>query len=177
MVAKAKEHGLEIALDFAIQASPDHPWATEHPEWFTIRPDGSIMFAENPPKKYEDIYPINFKSEDWQALWLEIRRIILFWVEHGVLTFRVDNPHTKPTIFWEWLIDEIHCINQNVVFLSEAFTRPKVMKSLAKAGLHAELYLLHMATHDKHELIDYFTELTQTVCRRLHARQSFSKYA
>jgi starch synthase (maltosyl-transferring) len=161
LVAAAKVHGLEIALDFAIQASPDHPWAKEHPEWFTIRPDGSIMYAENPPKKYEDIYPINFNSSDWQGLWQEIRRVILFWVEHGVLIFRVDNPHTKPTIFWEWLIDEIHQVNPGVIFLSEAFTRPKVMKGLAKAGF-TQSYTYFTWRHEKQELIDYFTELTQT---------------
>jgi starch synthase (maltosyl-transferring) len=161
LVHAAKAHGLEIALDLAIQASPDHPWAKEHPDWFTIRPDGSIKFAENPPKKYEDIYPINFQTEAWKSLWLELKRIVLLWVDHGVLTFRVDNPHTKPTIFWEWLIDEVHQVNPNVIFLSEAFTRPKVMRSLAKAGF-AQSYTYFTWRHTKQELIDYFTELTQT---------------
>ena len=161
LVNAARAHGMEIALDLAIQASPDHPWATEHPDWFTIRPDGSIKFAENPPKKYEDIYPINFQTPAWKALWEELKRIVLLWVDHGVLTFRVDNPHTKPTIFWEWLIDEVHQVNPNVIFLSEAFTRPKVMKSLAKAGF-AQSYTYFTWRHGKQELIDYFTELTQT---------------
>jgi starch synthase (maltosyl-transferring) len=161
LVAAARAHGMEIALDLAIQASPDHPWAKEHQDWFTIRPDGSIKFAENPPKKYEDIYPVNFQTEAWKELWLELKRIVLLWVEHGVLTFRVDNPHTKPTIFWEWLIDEVHQVNPNVIFLSEAFTRPKVMKSLAKAGF-SQSYTYFTWRHGKQELIDYFTELTQT---------------
>ncbi|MCC6705399.1 MAG: alpha-1,4-glucan--maltose-1-phosphate maltosyltransferase [Thermomicrobiales bacterium] len=161
LVAAAKAHGLEIALDLAIQASPDHPWVKEHPEWFTIRPDGSIMFAENPPKKYEDIFPVNFSGSDWKGLWEELKRIVLFWVSHGVLTFRVDNPHTKPTIFWEWLIDEVRRVNPNVIFLSEAFTRPKVMKSLAKSGF-SQSYTYFTWRHGKQELIDYFTELTQT---------------
>ena len=161
LVAAAKAYGLEIALDFAVQASPDHPWASEHPDWFTIRPDGSIMYAENPPKKYEDIYPINFSGSDWAGLWHELKRIILFWVEHGVLTFRVDNPHTKPTLFWEWLIEEVHAVDPNVLFLSEAFTRPKIMKSLAKAGF-SQSYTYFTWRHGKQELIDYFTELTQS---------------
>ncbi len=161
LVAAARAYGLEIALDLAIQASPDHPWASEHPEWFTIRADGSIQFAENPPKKYEDIYPINFQNPDWQGLWHEIRRIVLVWVERGVRTFRVDNPHTKPTAFWEWLIDEVHQVDPGVIFLSEAFTRPKVMKSLAKAGF-AQSYTYFTWRTGKAELTEYFTELTQT---------------
>ncbi len=161
LVNAARAHGMEIALDLAIQASPDHPWAKEHPDWFNIRPDGTIKFAENPPKKYEDIYPINFQTPAWKELWEELKRIVLLWVDHGVLTFRVDNPHTKPTIFWEWLIDEVHQINPNVIFLSEAFTRPKVMKSLAKAGV-AQSYTYFTWRHTKQELTDYFTELTQT---------------
>jgi starch synthase (maltosyl-transferring) len=161
LVAAAAEHGMEIALDLAINASPDHPWPKEHPEWFHIRPDGSIRFSENPPKKYEDIYPVNFDSRDWKALWLELKRVVTFWVDLGVKTFRVDNPHTKPIIFWEWLIDEIHEQHPDVIFLSEAFTRPKVMKALAKSGF-AQSYTYFTWRNFKQELTDYFTELTQT---------------
>ncbi len=160
-VEAARGHGLEVALDLAIQASPDHPWVGEHPEWFTIRADGSIKFAENPPKKYQDIYPINFDNRDWWGLWNELKRIVLFWVEQGVMTFRVDNPHTKPTVFWDWLIAEVHKSHPEVIFLSEAFTRPKVMKALAKAGF-AQSYTYFTWRNFKAELIDYFTELTQT---------------
>lgn len=161
LVAAAEGHGLEIALDIAFQASPDHPWAKEHPEWFTIRPDGSIKYAENPPKKYEDIYPINFQNEDWQGLWNELKRVILYWVENGVKTFRVDNPHTKPTAFWEWLITEVHRKHPDVIFLSEAFTRPKVMRALAKAGF-AQSYTYFTWRNFKREIIEYATELTQS---------------
>jgi len=161
LVSRASEHGIEIALDIALQASPDHPWASEHPEWFYIRPDGTIKYAENPPKKYQDIYPLNFDNGDWKNLWLEIRRIIQYWVDQGVKTFRVDNPHTKPTIFWEWLIAEIQDNHPEVVFLSEAFTRPKVMKGLAKAGF-TQSYTYFTWRNFKQELMDYGTELTQT---------------
>ncbi len=161
LVAAASEYGMEIALDVALQASPDHPWVTEHPEWFFIRPDGTIKYAENPPKKYQDIYPINFNNPNWKALWDEIRRIILHWVDNGVKTFRVDNPHTKPTAFWEWLISEVQKEHPDVIFLSEAFTRPKVMKALAKAGF-AQSYTYFTWRNFKQELIEYGTELTQT---------------
>ncbi|HEV2106743.1 MAG TPA: maltotransferase domain-containing protein [Thermomicrobiales bacterium] len=161
LVEVASEHGLEIALDLAIQASPDHPWAKEHPDWFYIRPDGSIKYAENPPKKYEDIYPINFQNPDWQNLWNELKRIVLHWVGLGVKTFRVDNPHTKPTVFWEWLITDVHREHPDVIFLSEAFTRPKVMKALAKAGF-AQSYTYFTWRNFKRELIEYLEELTQT---------------
>lgn len=161
LVEEAEKHGLEIALDLALQASPDHPWVKEHPEWFFIRPDGSIKYAENPPKKYEDIYPLNFNNPDWQGLWNEVYRIVMVWVNHGVKTFRVDNPHTKPTAFWEWLIARVHETNPEVIFLSEAFTRPKVMKSLAKAGF-AQSYTYFTWRNFKHELVEYATELTQT---------------
>ncbi len=160
-VDAAREQGMEVALDLAIQASPDHPWVSEHPEWFSKRPDGSIKYAENPPKKYEDIYPINFDQPEWSGLWHELKRIVLFWIDHGVTTFRVDNPHTKPTAFWEWLIDEVQRTHPETVFLSEAFTRPKVMKSLAKAGF-TQSYTYFTWRNFKQELIDYFTELTQT---------------
>ena len=161
LVAKAAEHGLEIALDIAFQASPDHPWAKEHPEWFNRRPDGSIKYAENPPKKYEDIYPINFQNDDWQALWNELKRVILHWVDLGVKTFRVDNPHTKPTVFWEWLITEVQRDHPDTIFLSEAFTRPKVMSALAKAGF-AQSYTYFTWRNFKQELMEYLLELTQS---------------
>lgn len=161
LVTAADEHGMEIALDLALQASPDHPWVTEHPEWFFIRPDGSIKYAENPPKKYEDIYPLNFNSADWEALWNEVYRVVMVWVEHGVKAFRVDNPHTKPTAFWEWLIGKVHETHPGVIFLSEAFTRPKVMKALAKAGF-AQSYTYFTWRNFKHEIVDYIEELTQT---------------
>ena len=127
-------HGLEIALDIAFQASPDHPYVREHPEWFRHRPDGTIKYAENPPKKYQDIYPINFDSDDWPALWHELKGVFEFWIEHGVKIFRVDNPHTKPFHFWEWALGEISASIPDTIFLSEAFTRPKVMRYLAKVG-------------------------------------------
>ncbi len=161
LVAAARAHGIEIALDFAIQAAPDHPWASTHREWFHIRPDGTIKYAENPPKRYEDIYPINFNSEAWAGLWHEMHRILEIWIERGVKIFRVDNPHTKPTIFWEWLIAGIQRDHPEVIFLSEAFTRPKVMKALAKAGF-TQSYSYFTWRNYKQEIIDYFTELTQT---------------
>ena len=161
LVSRAEEHGMEVALDLAIQASPDHPWVTEHPEWFFIRPDGTIKYAENPPKKYEDIYPVNFNQDHWRELYEEIYRIIMIWVGHGVKSIRVDNPHTKPTAFWEWLIAKVHETHPEVIFLSEAFTRPKVMKALAKAGF-AQSYTYFTWRNYKHELIEYASELTQT---------------
>jgi starch synthase (maltosyl-transferring) len=159
LVEEARQRDMEIALDLAIQASPDHPWAQEHPEWFYRRPDGSIKYAENPPKKYEDIYPMNFGTSEWEALWEELKRIVLFWVDQGVTTFRVDNPHTKPVTFWKWLIREVQTIHPEVVFLSEAFTRPKMMKALAKAGF-TQSYTYFTWRNFKGEIIDYFTELT-----------------
>ena len=173
LVAKAADHGLEIALDIAFQVSPDHPWAKEHPEWFHIRPDGSIKYAENPPKKYEDIYPINFQNDDWQGLWNELKRIILYWVDLGVKTFRVDNPHTKPTVFWEWLITEVHRDHPDVIFLSEAFTRPKVMKALAKAGF-AQSYTYFTWRNFKQEIMEYATELTQSEMKEFYRGNFFT---
>jgi starch synthase (maltosyl-transferring) len=155
---------MEIALDFAINCSPDHPYVREHPEWFYKQPDGSIKYAENPPKKYEDIYPLNFRCEDWPALWAEMKSIILFWAEHGVRIFRVDNPHTKPLPFWEYLIHGVRARYPDVIFLSEAFTRPKMMKALAKAGFH-QSYTYFTWRNSKQELTEYFTELTQTDMR------------
>ena len=160
LVAAAREHGLEIALDFAIQVSPDHPYAQEHPGWFYIRPDGTIMYAENPPKKYQDIYPLNFYGDDWEAQWAEWRDVILHWVEQGVKIFRVDNPHTKPVQFWQWMIREVQKDHPEVVFLSEAFTRPKMMRALAKAGF-TQSYTYFTWRNFKGELAEYFTELTQ----------------
>jgi starch synthase (maltosyl-transferring) len=161
---EVRRRGMEIALDFAINCSPDHPYVREHPEWFYKRPDSSIKYAENPPKKYEDIYPLNFRCEDWPALWAEMKSIILFWAEHGVRIFRVDNPHTKPLPFWEYLINGVRARYPDVIFLSEAFTRPKMMKALAKAGFN-QSYTYFTWRNSKQELTDYFTELTQTDMR------------
>jgi starch synthase (maltosyl-transferring) len=162
--AEVRNRGMEIALDFAINCSPDHPYVREHPEWFYKRPDGSIKYAENPPKKYEDIYPLNFRCEDWQALWEEMKSIILFWADHGVRIFRVDNPHTKPLPFWEYLITEVRSKYPDVLFLAEAFTKPKMMKTLAKSGF-TQSYTYFTWRDSKQELIEYFTELTQTDMR------------
>ena len=161
---EVRRRGMEIALDFAINCSPDHPYVREHPEWFYKRPDGSIKYAENPPKKYEDIYPLNFRCKDWPALWAEMKSIILFWAEHGVRIFRVDNPHTKPLPFWEYLINGVRARYPDVIFLSEAFTRPKMMKALAKAGFH-QSYTYFTWRNSKQELTEYFSELTQTDMR------------
>ncbi|MBF0319623.1 MAG: alpha-1,4-glucan--maltose-1-phosphate maltosyltransferase [Nitrospirae bacterium] len=154
---------MEIALDFAINCSPDHPYVREHPEWFFKRPDGTIKYAENPPKKYEDIYPLNFYAPDeaWKALWEEMKKILTFWIEKGVRIFRVDNPHTKPIPFWQWLITELQRQNPDVVFLSEAFTRPPVMRMLAAVGF-TQSYTYFTWRNFKGEIIDYFTELTQS---------------
>ena len=158
-VRRARTLGLEVALDFAIQASPDHPWVREHPEWFFHRPDGTIKYAENPPKKYQDVYPLNFYGEDPRPAWEEMKRVIDFWIEHGVTTFRVDNPHTKPVRFWEWLIREIQTARPDVIFLAEAFTRPKMMRVLAKAGF-TQSYTYFTWRNEKIELQDYLTEIT-----------------
>jgi starch synthase (maltosyl-transferring) len=160
-VAEAERLGMEVALDYAIQCSPDHPYVREHPDWFYRRPDGSIRYAENPPKKYQDIYPINFYCDDRAALWDELKSIVLFWIGHGVKTFRVDNPHTKPFPFWEWLIREVKAEHPDTVFLAEAFTRPKVMKYLAKAGF-SQSYTYFTWRNTPAELRDYLTELTQS---------------
>jgi starch synthase (maltosyl-transferring) len=160
LVAAAREHGLEIALDYALQCSPDHPWVGEHPEWFHHRPDGTIKHAENPPKTYQDIYPLNFACRDREALWEELRAVLLFWIAQGVRTFRVDNPHTKPIPFWAWLIREVQAVHPDVIFLSEAFTRPKVMQTLAKVGF-TQSYTYFTWRNFKDELQDYVTELTQ----------------
>jgi starch synthase (maltosyl-transferring) len=161
LVKAAQGEGLEIALDFAIQCSPDHPWVREHPEWFHHRPDGSIKYAENPPKKYQDIYPINFGSPAWESLWDALLEVVRFWIDQGVRTFRVDNPHTKPLDFWEWLIREVQDRHPNVIFLSEAFTRPKVMRALAKAGF-TQSYTYFTWRNFKEELTQYLEELTRS---------------
>jgi starch synthase (maltosyl-transferring) len=161
---EVRKRGMEIALDFAINCSPDHPYVREHPDWFYQRPDGSIKFAENPPKKYEDIFPLNFRCEKWAELWAEMVSIVLFWANRGVRTFRVDNPHTKPVAFWEYLITRVREKYPDTVFLSEAFTRPKMMKELAKAGF-SQSYTYFTWRNTKQELTEYLTELTQTDMR------------
>jgi len=160
-VAEARRLNLEVALDYALQCSPDHPWAKEHPDWFFVRPDGSIRYAENPPKKYQDIYPLNFWCADREALWRACRDVVLFWIGHGVQTFRVDNPHTKPFAFWEWLIADVKAAHPAVIFLAEAFTRPKRMKALAKLGF-TQNYTYFTWRNTSWELREYLTELTQT---------------
>jgi starch synthase (maltosyl-transferring) len=159
-VERARELGLEIALDFAIQCSPDHPWVREHPEWFFHRPDGTIKYAENPPKKYEDVYFVNFYGPDPRPLWEALRQIVEFWIGHGVRIFRVDNPHTKPVVFWEWLIRQVQTRHPDVIFLSEAFTRPKMMQVLAKVGF-TQSYTYFTWRNDKEELAAYLSEITR----------------
>lgn len=160
-VRAANAVGLEIALDYALQCSPDHPWLKEHPDWFFLRPDGTIKYAENPPKKYEDIYPMNFWCADHENLWKACRDIFLFWIDHGVKVFRVDNPHTKPMAFWEWCLDSIRRDHPDVIFLSEAFTRPKRMKGLAKLGF-TQSYTYFTWRNTAWELREYLTELCRT---------------
>ena len=164
LVAKAADQGIEIALDIAYQCSPDHPYVKEHPEWFRARPDGTIQYAENPPKKYQDIYPFDFESADWRALWEELESVMLFWIEQGVRIFRVDNPHTKPFAFWEWVLDDIKRQHPDVLFLSEAFTRPKVMYRLAKLGF-TQSYTYFTWRNTKQELTEYLAEITQPAMR------------
>jgi len=164
LLARAKDHGLELALDIAFQCAPDHPYVAAHPEWFRQRPDGTIQYAENPPKKYQDIYPFDFENENWQALWDELKSVFLYWCEQGVRIFRVDNPHTKPFGFWEWVLGEVKRVYPETIFLSEAFTRPKVMYRLAKLGF-TQSYNYFPWRNTKEELIEYFTELTQTEVR------------
>jgi starch synthase (maltosyl-transferring) len=160
LVAATHDHGMELALDIAFQCSPDHPWVTEHPEWFIIRPDGSIQYAENPPKKYQDIYPLNFESPDWRGLWEALRDVFTYWSRRNVRIFRVDNPHTKALPFWEWCIAEIHKKYPDVIFLAEAFTRPHVMYSLAKAGF-TQSYTYFTWRNTRDELREYFEEITK----------------
>ncbi len=160
LVKAAGKHKIELALDIAFQCSPDHPWVKEHPSWFITRPDGSIQYAENPPKKYQDIYPLNFESPDWRGLWEELHSVFTFWIEKGVSVFRVDNPHTKALPFWEWCIAEIHKTHPQAIFLAEAFTRPHVMYSLAKAGF-TQSYTYFTWRTEKEELQTYFEEITK----------------
>lgn len=164
LLDQAKQHQLEIALDIAFQCSPDHPYVREHPEWFKHRPDGTIQYAENPPKKYQDIYPFDFESDSWRALWQEAKSVIEFWMQEGVTIFRVDNPHTKTFPFWEWCIRELKGTNPELIFLSEAFTRPKVKYNLAKLGF-TQSYNYFPWRNTRSELRDYLTELTRPPVR------------
>jgi starch synthase (maltosyl-transferring) len=158
LVADARSLGLEVAIDLAFQCAPDHPWVTKHPEWFRRRPDGSIQYAENPPKKYQDIYPFDFECERWQELWEELLRVVLFWADRGIRIFRVDNPHTKPLPFWEWLIARVRGLHPDAIFLAEAFTRPSVMQYLAKSGF-SQSYSYFTWRNTKPELTAYFESL------------------
>ena len=161
LVSKARGYGIDVALDLAFQCSPDHPYVKEHPQWFHKRPDGTIQYAENPPKKYQDIYPLDFDTEYWRELWEELKSIVFFWIKHGVRIFRVDNPHTKPFAFWNWLITEVKGEYPDIIFLAEAFTRPKIMYRLAKLGF-SQSYTYFTWRNVKWELTQYFNELTQT---------------
>ena len=163
-VKAAAQQKLEVALDIAFQASPDHPYVSAHPSWFRHRPDGTIKYAENPPKKYQDIYPFDFESEDWPALWRELKGVIELWIARGVRIFRVDNPHTKPFQFWEWALGDIRQKHPDAIFLAEAFTRPKIMRHLAKVGF-TQSYSYFTWRNTKTEIEEYFTELTQTEVR------------
>jgi len=164
LVTHAEKHGIEIALDLAYQCAPDHPYVKKHPQWFRWRPDGTVQYAENPPKKYQDVLPINFENEDWKNLWDELKSIIEFWIDKGIKIFRVDNPHTKPFVFWEWLMEEMRKDHPDVLFLSEAFTRPKIMARLAKVGFH-QSYSYFVWRETKAKLEEYLTELTTTELR------------
>lgn len=163
-VEAARNHGLMVALDIAFQCSPDHPWVREHPQWFRHRPDGTIKYAENPPKKYQDIYPLYFECQDWRALWQALADVVFFWIEQGVTVFRVDNPHTKPLRFWGWLIGQVRAVRPDVIFLAEAFTRPAVMYALAKAGFN-QSYTYFTWRNTGHEIKQYLTELTRSEVR------------
>ncbi|MFM2268435.1 MAG: hypothetical protein RL757_1876 [Bacteroidota bacterium] len=167
LIREAKKSGIEIALDLALQCAPDHPYIKSNPEWFVWRPDGTIAYAENPPKKYQDIVPLNFECEDWKNLWDELKSIVEFWVEQGISVFRVDNPHTKPIPFWEWCIAEIHKKSPDVIFLAEAFTRPKIMASLAKVGF-TQGYSYYTWRVTKAEIMEYMNTLTQTESREYY---------
>ena len=161
LIKKANDNGLEIAMDFALQAAPDHPWVKEHPEWFKWRPDGTVQYAENPPKKYQDILPIYWESKDFKNLWNECLDTLLYWIDCGIKVFRVDNPHTKPFYFWNWIISEVKQKHPDVIFLAEAFTAPKIMARLAKEG-YTQSYTYFTWRNSKHEFIEYMNELTQT---------------
>ena len=161
LITKAKELGIEVAMDYALQAAPDHPWVTEHPDWFKWRPDGTVQYAENPPKKYQDILPIYWETKDYKNLWQECLDTLFYWIDCGINVFRVDNPHTKPYYFWGWIVTEVKKKHPNVLFLAEAFTRPKIMHQLAKQG-YTQSYTYFTWRDSKHELIAYMNELTQT---------------
>jgi starch synthase (maltosyl-transferring) len=165
LICVAEKHGIEIALDLAYQCSPDHPYIKQHPEWFRMRPDGTMQYAENPPKKYEDIYPFDFETSHWQSLWNDLKSIVEFWIEHGVRIFRVDNPHTKSFAFWEWMISDLKTHYPDLIFLSEAFTRPNIMYWLAKSGF-TQSYTYFTWRNDKKEITEYFTELTSDPVRQ-----------
>jgi len=166
-IEKAKTFDIDIAIDFALQCSPDHPYVKEHPQWFKWRPDGTVQYAENPPKKYQDVLPINFETEDWENLWNELKSILEYWIDKGVKIFRVDNPHTKPFIFWEWLIKEIKTNHPDTIFLAEAFTRPKIMQRLGKIGF-TQSYTYFTWRSTPQELITYVTELAKTEMREYY---------
>lgn len=171
-VTQARQHDMEVALDFAVQCSPDHPWVKLHKDWFKFRPDGSIKYAENPPKKYQDIVNVDFHGADAEGLWLELKRVVLFWVDQGVKLFRVDNPHTKPFAFWEWLIAEVRSQHPDVIFLAEAFTRPKVMRALGKLGF-GQSYTYFTWRNTKAELTEYLIELSQGPMREYYRPHFF----
>ncbi|HYH57578.1 MAG TPA: alpha-1,4-glucan--maltose-1-phosphate maltosyltransferase [Anseongella sp.] len=171
LVAEAGRYNIEIALDIAYQCAPDHPYVKRHPQWFKWRPDGSVQYAENPPKKYEDILPIDFESADWENLWEELKSIVEYWIDKGISVFRVDNPHTKAFPFWEWMISEVRKKHPKVIFLAEAFTRPRVMERLAKAGFN-QSYTYFSWRNTKRELEEYMQELTRTE-RRFYFRPNF----
>ena len=160
LATACRERGLELALDIAFQCTPDHPWVTEHPDWFAHRPDGTIQYAENPPKRYQDIYPLDFETSDWRALWVALRDVVNFWIEAGVTIFRVDNPHTKTFAFWEWMIGDVRTSHPEVIFLAEAFTRPRVMEHLAKIGFN-QSYTYFAWRQAAWELAEYGTELAE----------------
>jgi starch synthase (maltosyl-transferring) len=173
LVQTSAEFGIEVALDYALQCSPDHPWLREHPEWFFVRPDGTLRHAENPPKKYEDIYPLNFWCSDWQALWQECLRLFLFWIQHGVRIFRVDNPHTKPFAFWEWILAEVRRQHPDVIFLSESFTRPNRMNHLAKLGF-SQSYTYFTWKNSSWELREYLGQLSDPECQQYYRPNFFT---
>lgn len=164
LIKKAKEHNIEIAMDYALQAAPDHPWVKEHPQWFKWRPDGTVQYAENPPKKYQDILPIYWETKDFKNLWKECLDILMYWIDCGINVFRVDNPHTKPFYFWNWIISEVKAKHPDIIFLAEAFTKPKIMQQLAKQG-YTQSYTYFTWRNTKHELIEYVEELTKSDMR------------
>ena len=171
LVEEAKKYDIDVAMDIAYQCAPDHPYVKEHPQWFKWRPDGSVQYAENPPKKYEDILPINFETEDWENLWQELKSVIDYWIEQGINIFRVDNPHTKAFPFWEWMIKEVRAKRPDIIFLAEAFTRPRIMERLAKNGFN-QSYTYYTWRNTKHELEEYVNELTKTD-QRYYFRPNF----